>query len=388
MPPVASSAVSRHYAQYAPDSGKYHAGMDIVPAATAPNERYAVSVRAVRAGVVRRILGLRRPGNNLRRYDPAADAYRWETPPGPAHDQPGGDNHGLGICVIVYHPDVRLHSLYAHLDAVVTGLVPGQQIDAGATIGRMGNSHGEHLRHCPVNESCPPPAESSAPPGAVTADADGFPPHLHLEVKDRAVLGARRTDDEGPDWGETAGSVTTNMPGHPNWFGYHDPDIFLRETVETLASPTPVEVLVSGLSVRHYPSTDGRHSVTITRIGGRKDGNRPAFVANRRVGSAWYQVFLPNLDGDGWSASGWIAGSVNRSQYSQPNTALPQVRVLEERAAVYSAPSADSSPLAFVYGGELPDPQRFVPFGGSAGWHRIHLPENAAQPEGWVWAGN
>jgi hypothetical protein len=80
--------------------------------------------------------------NNLRRWDPFTDDYRWEAAQIYEGNPNGNDrsNHGLGISVIIYHPDLQLYTLYGHLDAVIEGLQPDSWVEAGDVIGRMGNS--------------------------------------------------------------------------------------------------------------------------------------------------------------------------------------------------------------------------------------------------------
>ena len=374
--PIDNPQVTQHYAAYGlVVSGAYHTGMDIVQRGT---DRYAYTtlVKAAGHGIIHKIFGININGNNLRRWNPTNNTYTWEPAPTP------GSNHGLGICVIIYHPDLQLYTLYGHLDAVVAGLTVGQSVAAGQPIGRMGNSHQQFLRRCPVGITCPVP--SDAPPGTVTSDAHGFSPHLHFEVKDRGVLSAGRWDDCDPVagcyWGYIPGPdpSTPNMPGHPNWFGYHDPNIFLNLQVQKLPEPVPVEVTATPLNVRDYPST-GSNSLIITRIASRSDGRLPAFVAIRSVGSEWYQIHLPNAAAEGWSAAGWVAGSI-----AVIKPTLSQIEVIPESARVYAQPSSTSSTLVFVYGGQLINRQRFVVFESTPGWHRIYLPEKSSQPDGWI----
>ncbi len=146
----------------------YHAGLDIIPR-TSDQEwplglySYTTSVRAAEAGIVKKIYGLGENSisisRNLRRWDPDTDdtdGYSWEDAEtyNESNPAPGGNvrsNHGLGISVIIYHPDLKLYSLYGHLDAVRTGLqacleenesdCPEQsRVDKGEVIGRMGIS--------------------------------------------------------------------------------------------------------------------------------------------------------------------------------------------------------------------------------------------------------
>jgi murein DD-endopeptidase MepM/ murein hydrolase activator NlpD len=272
------------------------------------------------------------------------------------------ENHDMGKVVIIEHPSLGLYTLYAHLSSISVN--NGQSVSAGEQIGVMGQ----------------------------TGFADGV--HLHFEVKDRGVLGAGRTNDEGP-WGYTPAAdapdpSTPNKPGHPNWFGYHDPNLFLNKEVETFQEPVPVKILQTPLNVRDYPSNDSNLSLVMTEIDSRSDDNTPSFVAIRRVGTQWYQIHLSNDPPDngiseGWSATGWVAGTLNGTEFSETDDSLPKVTVQSESARVYAEPSTSSSTLSFVYGGtSLPNQQQFVPFESVSGWKRIYLSEKSGQNDGWV----
>jgi murein DD-endopeptidase MepM/ murein hydrolase activator NlpD len=398
LPPIDNLQVGQAFAEYgAVTAGKYHTGMDISRSGLPSYEQRTTNVKVARAGTVYKIFGLYRSGNNLRRWNAATNTYDWVPSPIP-YNQPGGNNHGLGICVVVYHPDLKLYSLYGHLDAVVSTLYLNQSLIAGQIIGKLGNSYGEYLRKCSNYGSSAHNHQSlcvntapDAPAGSIIeytyANNPGFAPHVHFEVKDRGVISARRTDDEGPDWGYTPGNTSANMPGHPNWFGYHDPNLFLNNSVELLSQPLPVEVLQFPLNVRSYPSTTppiGSLTHVITTIAQRTDGRLPAFVASRRIGNQWYQIYLPNDEVEGWSASGWIAGTLGSTQYSRENSSLQYITVMAASARVYSQPSTSSSTLVFVYGGDLIDKQKFVTFASPAGWRQVYLPQKSSQPDGFI----
>lgn len=271
------------------------------------------------------------------------------------------ENHDLGKVVIIEHPKLGLYTLYAHLASI--SVSDDDSVSAGDEIGIMGE----------------------------TGFANGI--HLHFEVKDRGVLGAGRNNDEGP-WAYTPESdapapTTPNKPGHPNWFGYHDPNLLLNNEVETLENPVPIEVLEPPLEVRDYPSTDSDLSLVITEIPARTDGKDPAFVSVRSVGDRWYQVHLPNdppNDGitEGWSASGWIKGTLDGTTFSQPDESLTEVEVTPESARIYSEPSEKSRTLSFTYGGDLAYREQFVSFESTSGWHRIYLTEKSGKRDGWV----
>jgi len=272
--PVDPHPIGQYYAAYNKvASNKYHAGMDIGDG----NYNYTTTVKAVHTGTIHKIFGVYSlpSSTNLRRWNSSNDTYSWDAQPttdrlGQTY---GTDNHGLGICVIIYHSDLQLYTLYGHMDAVVLGLTPGQNISAGTPIGKMGNSNKQYLRRSRTADGTPPTPQGSPPPGylwsdLIIADASGFRPHVHFETKDRGVLSARRTDEE-PDYGYTPGPSPGSIEksGHPNFWGYHDPNIFLTETVTKLTQLTPVEVLQTPLNVRDYPSTDSSLSLVITRIG-------------------------------------------------------------------------------------------------------------------------
>ena len=395
--PVTPNVVGQQYAAYGlVVPGKYHVGMDIGDG----NYRYKTIVRAAYSGIIHKIFGLTGlpTSISLRRWNPSNDNYSWDAQPtidgfGNSY---GTDNHGLGICVIIYHPELKLYTLYGHLDAVLQGLTPGQSIQAGSPIGIMGNSYKfqqkGYLRFTPIGDSLPIP-QGSPPPGftwdqLIVRHSNGFRPHVHFEVKDRGVLSAGRfdspTSQNEQHWGYTPGSVSENMPGHPNWYGYHDPNIFLNNVVQTFTNPVPVEILLTPLNVRDYPSTDNNLSLIITSVSSRTDGKKPAFIAMRSIDNKWYQIYLPNSETEGWSASGWIAGTIGGTQYSRENPSLNTITIFANSARVYSNPSNSSSTLVFVYGENQQDRQKFVTFESLSGWRRIFLPNKSPQPDGWV----
>ncbi len=406
MWPVENAHISQPYAEYdGPTPNAYHSGTDVYNEAIFNDEGlygYSTLVRSAGAGVVHKIFGLKASGsvsydNNLRRWNSEANEYTW----GPAPTS--GSNHGLGIAIIIYHPSTKIYTLYGHLDAVVSDLSEGQSVEKGSIIGRMGNSHQQYLRRCPNSISPCPPAPD-APSGTVDSNGGGFGPHVHFEVKDRGVLGGGTTDDEGP-WGYTPVNInswappetTPNKPGHPNWFGYHNPKTFVDHAVQLLPVPAPVEVQVAPLNVRYYP--DERTNDILTSIEQRDDGRHPAFVAVRSIGDKWYQVHLPNKEREGWSTSGWIAGTLDGTQYAEINSSLPQVQVVPQSVRICAEPAAcdpddpafQNSTIALAYGEELKIPQRFVTFGtpedgpgSSRPWYKVYLPANANRNEGWI----
>jgi murein DD-endopeptidase MepM/ murein hydrolase activator NlpD len=68
---------------------------------------------------------------------------------------------GYGNAVVVYHPDLDQWSFYAHLSEV--NVEPGQRVEAGTNVGRVGNTTNGRFR--------------------------GMPSHLHFEVRSRPVDG-------------------------------------------------------------------------------------------------------------------------------------------------------------------------------------------------------
>lgn len=333
--PIANPVITQYYANHSDadsdGTNEYHAGIDFD---SADKDCSAVdcSIRAAASGTV--------------------TVYPDES-----------ETHDMGKVVIIDHPSLGLYTLYAHLASI--SVSDGQSVSAGEEIGVMGE----------------------------TGFATGV--HLHFEVKDRSVLGAGRNNDEGP-WAYTPqdpesapAPSTLNKPGHPNWFGYHDPNLFLNEKVETFADPVPIEVLETPINVRDYPSTDSNLSLVITSIAARSDGKNPSFVAIRKVGNQWYQIHLSNDPSnesimEGWSASGWIAGTLNGTVFSQTNESLPQVEIIPESARIYSQSSTSSSTLSFAYGADLRSRQRFVTFESTSSMHRIYLSQKSGEQDGWV----
>jgi len=242
------------------------------------------------------------------------------------------------------------------------------------------------------------------PPGTPRNQENGFGPHLHFEVKERGVLGDY--SDDASTWGYTPQPSTTapcpgtpNMPGHPNWYGYHDPRIFITNDV-ALINPIPVEVTYAGnLEVRDFPSTDSRSSLVITNILPRTDGRNPAFVAYRTVvdqqNQTWYQIYLPSdyeQITQGYGASGWIAGGT----YSRRSPNLLQREVTEDGFRVRrDASTNDAIARALT---KVSKGQRFVVFetkddlegrinpatGRSYKWFRIFLPASAGSSDGYI----
>lgn len=374
--PTDNFVITQYFASYNVGSAnKWHTGLDAKNNAVDPYS-YSTNIKAIGNGTIHKIFGLEITGNNLRRYNSSTNTFSWTSVPTP------GMNHGLGICVIIYHSNLKLYSLYGHLDAVISGLSVGQSVSKGQIIGRMGNSYKQYLRKYPngITAVIPP----DAPSGTVVNASDGFGPHVHLEVKDRGVLSALRTDDEGPDWGYTPGTTGTNKPGHPNYFGYHDPNIFFNNSVELLSEPTPVEIIQAPLNVRDYPSTSASLSIIITSISARTDNKKPAFSALRKVGGEWFQIYLPNAEAEGWSASGWIAGNLNSNVYSQINNSLVQATIIKNSSRVFESANSSSNTIAFVYGENTNDCQRFIKFDETSNFIRIYLPEKAGKSDGWL----
>ncbi len=150
-------------------------------------------------------------------------------PPGKTGPGVGCADHGLGNVVIIKHdsPDGRgsIYSLYAHLDSIAPGVDVGSQVKAGQGIGVVGASGygvAQYWRK--------PPAD-----GLCGNYAKGAPcTHLHLEVKDAAVL-------ENPAGGSACKGTPCwgYVPGDPKQFGYRDPASLLNSAASADARPTP-----------------------------------------------------------------------------------------------------------------------------------------------------
>ncbi|MBI4946480.1 MAG: T9SS type A sorting domain-containing protein [Bacteroidetes bacterium] len=392
--PVDNRNTTQWYASYNNGSpNKYHTGMDMINNSI-NNYSYSTPIKVAATGIVVKIFGLEinsNGNNNLRVWNSSTSTYSWVNAP------TAGMNHGLGQCVIIYHSQLGLYTLYGHLDAVYSDISVGQTVTSGSVIGIMGNSYKQYLRECLTgNCNCgtpagPYPSGYSSWSSLVVCDANGFGPHLHFEAKDRGILSASNDDNTTP-WGYTPGNTGTNMPGHPNWFGYHDPNIFLNNTVQLLSSQVPLEITYlqsnPSINIRDYPSTSSSLSLVISSASQRSDGKTPAFVASRKVTSGsdvWYQIHLPNATIEGWSASGWIAGNVGGTQYSSENNSLCQMEINQLSAWIYQTASTSSTQLGGLYGGStLNIPQRFIPFENPVGWFHIYSPDKLSQQDGWV----
>jgi murein DD-endopeptidase MepM/ murein hydrolase activator NlpD len=398
---------SNNYAAYGQvASGKYHAGIDLNDGSVASDyasQRTAV-VRAAYDGTVYKIFGLYFSGNNLRRWNQSTNAYTWTQSP-VAYNQPGGDNHGFGICVIIYHPSQNLYTLYGHLDAVVSTLNVNQSVKAGDIIGKLGNSSKQFLRKCLSTTShnhqslCinTAPDASASYITITSAEDGGMDPHLHFEVKDRGVLSVFRTDDESSTklnqpgelpwgWGYTKGSLGGDFLGHPNYFGFHDPTIFFNNSVEYLTTPITLEIKeLPLLNVRAYPSTsapENSNTDIITKLDFGPNNRLPGYVARRKIGNSWYQIYLPTKDEEGWSGMGWIAGTLDK-QYSQIKN-LSFLKITATSASLFSQSNSSSTIFGYVYGQNASDQQCFVFFETSSGFYRIYTPQKVGSNYGWV----
>jgi hypothetical protein len=219
-------------------------------------------------------------------------------------------------------------------------------------------------------------------------------PHLHFEVKDRGVLSVFRTDDEystqlGGDpwgWGYTKGSQGGDFLGHPNYFGFHDPTIFFNNSVEYLTTPVTLEIKeLPLLNVRSYPSTSvpaGSNTDIITKLDFGPNNRLPGYVARRKIGDSWYQIYLPTKYEEGWSGMGWTAGTLDK-QYSQIKN-LSYLKITATSASLFSQSNSSSTIFGYVYGQNASDQQCFVFFETSSGFYRIYTPQKVGSNYGWV----
>jgi murein DD-endopeptidase MepM/ murein hydrolase activator NlpD len=145
------------------------------------------------------------------------------------------DNHCMGNVVIIDHSasgTTGPFTLYAHLQRIRSSLSNGEMVRRGDVLGQVGATG--------FDQSNRPSCQGSGATG----------PHLHFEVKDRAVLEnpvggnpCMYPSGSGPCWGYT--------PGHPNLFGYHDPIEYAHHV-----APSALRVVTarqSGVSLRVGP---------------------------------------------------------------------------------------------------------------------------------------
>lgn len=131
------------------------------------------------------------------------------------------NDHGMGTNVILRHvlpgPNCAIvYSSYSHLATINAAVTVGRLVAKGQTLGAIGGSgHG---------------------------DANAFPPHLHLEIKSRAVTG--NPFGVGRQTGTCATSplnakanscwryvgTAASSPSAPDGYGYLNPAGYLRKT--------------------------------------------------------------------------------------------------------------------------------------------------------------
>ena len=413
-PAVPNQTHTQRFASYnviPAEPNSYHTGVDIRNSPLLEYQDRTTDVRAVAPGVIKAIYGLKavqvgdqtpgllrlwNPGN------PVSSQYTWTMAPPSA--QSTYSNRGLGQCVIVYHPHLRLYTVYGHLDAVAADIAIGMSINVGKVLGKMGNSHYQWLRRC--NPNSPSPGFHSASshdtlcvqqllsePGVPTIagihqlSSAGFIPHVHLEAKERGLLGSGITDEPSDGIvGYSPGLQVTHMQGHPNYFGYHDPYVFFNNMVQVLSVPASVEVLQYPLNVRSYPSTAPpatSHAHVVTSIQMPAGGGTAGFVSLRQTSSGWYQVHIPNKATEGLASTGWIAGDIAGGPYSVLNPGLSQIEVVPESATVQAACSAGIA-LGMIHGGDTITRQRFVTRGISGTCWEINLTSNTGHVAGLV----
>ena len=330
--PVSNARVTRGYAAYVDADGdgddEFHAGTDFV--------------------------------SNVGNLDiVAAASGRVRTIPVGTYGNVESENFGMGNVVIIDHTaDLGVYTLYAHLASIT--VANGQQVEAGERIGIMGDT------------------------GLTTGV------HLHFEVKDRGVLSGSRADDARP-WGYTSldslftANTAPNVPGHPAKYGFHNPMTFLNYPVTLLDIPTPLEIQVPGQPIHSSPVASDSTLLANTPVLGNE---RAAFTAIRRIGDAWYNVHIPNLLDEGWSASGWIHVAQDETVLAELNPSLEYIEAVGESIAIYDEADIGSERVAFAYGDGLALPQQFVVLEETTDWYRVALPDFMSAGDGWVSAGD
>ena len=177
----------------------------------------------------------------------------------------------------------------------------------------------------------------------------------------RKVIG-NLDDNLGPHWGYT--------PGHPNLFGYINPQPYLDYDLNIL--PPTVVTSSTNQIVRTGPDdTIFTTAVTNVTVG-------QSFVSFAGY-NGWYQVYLANENGP---ATGWIRAAPSAGtivSVADPARGLTGVNVR-------SNPDTNASHLSYAW-----DKQRFASPASSgstaAPWRKIYLAADSTAPEGWI-AGN
>ena len=315
--PLASPQVTQDYAEFnGIGNDKFHAGLDLVSGNWATHTcagTTGVPVYASGTGKVRAL---------------EINAFR-------------NFNHLTGNVIIIDHNNGQgPFSLYAHLAAICVpdqATITSQDLASKRVIGIVGKSGCDKLY---------PPC----------------PKHLHLEFKNRNVLGGGLTDDD-PPFGYTLDP--------PAAYGYQDPATFIYSA--SAFGPIPVEVTGIGssqLNVRLAPDASLATVQDSIKLG-------QQFVAFRKVGN-WYQIHLPSLGIDGWVSGSFVAENPGLKQLSVTGAGSAGLKVR-------SSPTTSSVDKIKVW-----NQQRFVSLAESCGigcsrpWHKINLPRSLNFSEGWI----
>jgi murein DD-endopeptidase MepM/ murein hydrolase activator NlpD len=335
----------------------FHGGMDVRSANYNPAD-FNTPVMASQSGIVHKVFGLDNEKINLFRCGAGWGSSPYYDSDGHFYDS--HQNQGFGMTVIIKHGD-SLFTLYAHLNCIEPGIVPGREVAKGEKIGIMGNSAYEY-RYCPSGEC-----------GA----AKGFEAHLHFEVKANGVLCDKT--DSGPNY------AYVSQP--PEYFGYHDPILYLNNSSVNPVNPFPVRVSRAAL-LRPGPGAGyGRLTALYSPAADLLPSSE--FVAYRSArmpsdeceSGLWYQIFLPCLNTIG-DCEGWIcADSVSAS--SRP---MLEVAKANPDLNITAGPSHDAKVIAKAYNG-----QKFVYLetreslsGCGRPWYSISMPNGINERSGWV----
>jgi len=267
--PVDNPTWSNDYASFNRVGNKmYHVGVDILGVRGTP-------VKAAASGNVVFIIGLAGPGTTSEKI--VLWNHNNNTVSGELPTNRSGNNHGLGITIVIEHDlggGKKAYSLYGHLDAVRkdiwekyynNGKFDGKPwVNVGDKIGLMGFS--------------------------VYSQRSSSNIHVHFEVKKKGVLEAPSGDLH---WGYT--------PDLPDGYGYIDPMVMIKPFSSESITPTPFEMTNDSI-LRTGPG------VEYAALGWVKKGQR--FVAIGKAkddkGIVWYCIDIPNSRG---KISAWIRGS-------------------------------------------------------------------------------
>ncbi len=242
-------------------------------------------------------------------------------------------NHGMGNAVVIDH-GAGLYSLYAHLASF--NISNGDSVTAGQQIAVAGLT------------------------GNVTAV------HLHFEIKDNNALG-NQSDDSGPYWGYT--------PGHPDFYGYHDPREYLLALSPQTITPLPIQNPSGNVNLRQAPGTTYALGASTAVIGTLGSGQE--VVATKQViandGDLWYFVYLPTRNATYHGPHGaWVSSTVVNT-----DATATQAVLTSDGINVRDAAGASGTNIL----GQAWTPERFVTFGlpqtatgCSNYWREIHVP--------------